>query len=213
VSHNGGLIPVPGRDIMVQGWYQGGVSVMDFTNADKPEELAYFDRGPNDAAPEGADVPVTQPAGGGRGGRGTIGGSWGAYYWNGYIYSSELDRGFDIMELQPSDQLSKNEIEAAKLVRFTEYNPQSQPKIVWPAAFPVVRSYLDQLVRWNGLAADRTTAIASAIDAAEQASGKARRDALNAAAKQVDKDVAGAKDPERVKALSAAIKDLAKATK
>jgi hypothetical protein len=213
VSHNGGLIPVPGRDIMVQGWYQGGVSVMDFTNADKPEELAYFDRGPIDAAPEGADVPVTQPAGGGRGGRGTIGGSWGAYYWNGYIYSSELDRGFDIMELQPSDQLSKNEIEAAKLVRFTEYNPQSQPKIVWPAAFPVVRSYLDQLVRWNGLAADRTTAIASAIDAAEQASGKARRDALNAAAKQVDKDVAGAKDPERVKALSAAIKDLAKATK
>ncbi len=87
------------------------------------------------------------------------------------IYSSELDRGFDILELQPSDQLSKNEIEAAKLVRFTEYNPQSQPKIEWPAAFPVVRSYLDQLVRWNGLAAERTTAIATALDAAEQQSG------------------------------------------
>jgi hypothetical protein len=214
VSHNGGLIPVPGRDIMVQGWYQGGVSVMDFTDADKPTELAYFDRGPIDPPP-GADVPAAAPAptAGGRGNRGTIGGSWGAYYWNGMIYSSELDRGFDILELQPSDQLSKNEIEAAKLVTFKQYNPQSQPKIVWPAAFPVVRSYLDQLVRMNGLASDRTTAIGSAIDAAEQQSGKARRDALNALAKQVDKDVSGAKDSERVKMLSSAIKDLAKATK
>ena len=212
VSHNGGLIPVPGRDVMVQGWYQGGVSVMDFSNADKPTELAYFDRGPIDPAP-GADVPAPSAQPGGRGNRGTIGGSWGAYYWNGYIYSSELDRGFDILELQPSDQLSKNEIEAAKLVKFVEYNPQSQPKIVWPAAFPVVRSYLDQLVRGNGLASDRTTAIASALDAAEKQSGSARRASLNALAKQVDKDVAGAKDPERVKMMSAAIKDLAKATK
>ena len=109
--------------------------------------------------------------------------------------------------------MSKNEIEAAKLVRFSEYNPQSQPKIEWPAAFPVVRSYLDQLVRWNGLAADRTTAIRSALDAAEKQTGKARRDALNAVAKQVDRDVAGAKDPDRVKAMSEAIKALAKATK
>jgi hypothetical protein len=211
VSHNGGLIPVPGRDIMVQGWYQGGISVMEFTDPDHPQELAFFDRGPIDP-PQGADVPVTQGAGGGRGARGTIGGSWGAYYWNGYIYSSELDRGFDILELQPSDQLSKNEIEAAKLVRFVQYNPQSQPKIEWPAAFPVVRSYLDQLVRGNGLATDRTTAIASALDAAEKQTGKARRDALNTLAKQVDKDVAGAKDGERVKAMSAAIKALAKAS-
>jgi hypothetical protein len=212
VSHNGGLIPVPGRDIMVQGWYQGGVSVMDFTNADKPEELAYFDRGAIDP-PQGADVPVTGASSTGRPGqRGTIGGSWGAYYWNGYIYSSELDRGFDIMELQPSDQLSKNEIEAAKLVKFDVYNPQSQPKIVWPAAFPVVRSYVDQLVRDHGLTADRTTAINASIDAAEKLSVKARRDALNTLAKQVDKDVSGAKDPERVKMLSSAIKDLAKAS-
>jgi hypothetical protein len=212
VSHNGGLIPVPGRDIMVQGWYQGGVSVMDFTNADKPEELAFFDRGPIDAPP-GVDVPLTpqQQAAGGRG-RGTIGGSWGAYYWNGYVYSSEMDRGFDILELEPSDQLSKNEIEAAKLVRFMEYNPQSQPKIEWPPAFVVVRSYLDQLVRKQGLAGERTAAISSALDAAEQVQGKGRRDALNALARQVDRDVAGAQDPERVKAMSAAIKSLAKAS-
>ena len=212
VSHNGGLIPVPGRDVMVQGWYQGGISVMDFTDPGNPKELAYFDRGAIEAPPQ-VDVPVTgqQPAGGR--GRNTIGGSWGAYYWNGYIYSSEMDRGFDILELEPSDQLSKNEIEAAKLMRFAEYNPQSQPKIDWPAAFPVVRSYLDQLVRWNGLATERTTAIAGALDAAEQLSGKARRDALNALAKQVDKDVKGAKDPDRVKMMSDAIKSLAKATK
>ena len=213
VSHNGGLIPVPGRDIMVQGWYQGGVSVMEFTDPDHPKELAFYDRGAIDPPP-GADVPVTPPPQGrGRGNRSTIGGSWGAYYWNGMIFSSEMDRGFDILELEPSDQLSKNEIEAAKLVRFAEYNPQSQPKIEWPAAFPVVRSYLDQLVRGNGLAADRTTAIASALDAAEQQSGKARRDALNALARQVDKDVAGAQDAERVKTMSAAIKALAKATR
>jgi hypothetical protein len=213
VSHNGGLIPVPGRDIMVQGWYQGGVSVMEFTDPDHPQELAYFDRGSIDAPP-GVDVPITPPAEGrGRGNRGTTGGSWGAYYWNGLIYSSELDRGFDILELEPSDQLSKNEIEAAKLVRLAEYNPQSQPRIEWPAAFPVVRSYLDQLVRGNGLAAERTIAIASALDAAEQQSGRTRRDALNALAKQVDRDVAGAKDPERVKSMSAAMKALAKATR
>ena len=211
VSHNGGLVPVPGRDIMVQGWYQGGVSVMEFTDPDHPKELAYFDRGSIDPPPD-VDVPVTQPAAGGRGSRGTIGGSWGAYYWNGMIFSSELDRGFDILELQPSDQLSKNEIEAAKLVRFAQYNPQSQPRIEWPAAFPVVRSYLDQLVRGQGLAADRTTAIASALDAAETRTGKERRNALNTLAKQVDKDVAGAKDPERVKTMSAAIRALAKAT-
>jgi hypothetical protein len=213
VSHNGGLIPVPGRDVMVQGWYQGGVSVMDFTDPANPKELAYFDRGAIDP-PREIDVPVAaQEQGRGGRGRSTIGGSWGAYYWNGYIYSSEIDRGFDIFELEPTDQLSKNEIEAAKLVRFTEYNPQSQPRIVWPPAFPVVRSYLDQLVRGNGLAAERTSAIASALDAAEQQSGRARRDALNALARQLDRDIKGAQDGARVKMMSDAIKALARATK
>ena len=210
VSHNGGLIPVPGRDIMVQGWYQGGVSVMEFTDPDHPKELAYFDRGSIDPWRE-VDAPL--PAGpDGRPRRGTIGGSWGAYWWNGLIYSSELDRGFDILELEPSDELSANEIAAAKLVRWSEYNPQSQPKIVWPAAFPVVRSYLDQLVRWNGLARERTSAIGAALDASEQQNGRPRRNALNALAARVDRDVAGAKDPQRVRAMSEAIRALAKAT-
>jgi LVIVD repeat len=207
VSHNGGLIPIPGRDIMVQGWYQGGVSVMDFTDPEHPKELAYFDRGaidppPADSAAAAAEVSRT---------RGTIGGSWGAYWWNGLIYSSELDRGFDVFELTPSDQISANEIAAAKLVRFAQYNPQSQPRIEWPAAFPVVRAYLDQLVRGNGLAQARTRAIAQALDDAEKQSGRQRRTRLETLAREVNRDAAAARDSERVKAMAAVIGGLAKA--
>jgi hypothetical protein len=210
VSHNGGLIPVPGRDLYVQGWYQGGVNVMDFTDPDKAFEIAYFDRGSIDP-PAGADIPVGAAAGQAAGARarGTPGGSWGAYYWNGHVYSSELDRGFDIYELTPSPQLSANEIAAAKLVTFTQYNPQSQPKMTWPAAFVVVRSYLDQLVRGNGLAADRTTAISVALDAAEQKTGAARAAALTALAKQVDADANGAQDAARVRTMAGEIRRLA----
>ncbi|HXB27754.1 MAG TPA: hypothetical protein VNV25_23700 [Gemmatimonadaceae bacterium] len=205
VSHNGGLIPVPGRDLYVQGWYQGGIDIMDFTDADHPFEIAYFDRGPIDAPSDTSKASERSHY--------TIGGSWGAYYWNGMIYSSELDRGFDVLELMPSPQLSANEIAAAKLVKLKEYNPQSQPKLVWPAAFVVVRSYLDQLVRNNGLAADRTTAVSTALDAAEKKSGSARAAALTALAKQVDGDASGAGDAERVHMMSGAIKQLAAASK
>lgn len=218
VSHNGGIIPVPGRDLYVQGWYQGGIDVMDFTDQDKAFEIAYFDRGAiNPPAlvdvPSAAAAAAAAEARGVRGGGNTIGGSWGAYYWNGYIYSSELDRGMDIYELMPSDQLSANELAAAKLVRFTEYNPQSQPKMTWPPAFVVVRSYLDQLVRGNGLAATRTTAISSALTAAEAKSGAARATALNALAVQVDADAKGAKDGARVTKMASEIRRLAAASK
>ena len=212
VSHNGGLIPVPGRDIMVQGWYQGGVSVMEFTDPDDPRELAYFDRGAIDPpAAASNDSAAAQPAGS-RASR-SIGGSWGAYWWNGLIYSSELDRGLDILELLPSDQLSANELAAAKLVRFEQYNPQAQPKITWPAAFAVVRSYLDQLVRSQGLAAERTTAIAKALDTAEAQTGAARRQTLEQLAAQVEKDAPRAGDRERVRAMGAAISELAATTR
>jgi hypothetical protein len=211
VSHNGSLIPVPGRDLMVQGWYQGGVDVMDFTDPDHPFEVAYFDRGPVDAPPVPGDT--TGGAGAVSRQRGSIGGSWGAYWYNGYIYSSELARGLDILELVPSDKLSANEIEAAKLVRMDEFNPQSQPKIVWPAAFPVVRSYLDQLVRNNGLAPARTTAIATSLAAAERRTGAQRATLLTALASQVRADAGGAKDAARVRAMAAAIDALAAASK
>jgi hypothetical protein len=204
VSHNGGLIPVPGRDLYVQGWYQGGVDVMDFTDPDHPTEIAYFDRGP-------IDPPGDTSNASGRASY-TVGGSWGAYYWNGMIYSSELDRGFDVLELTPSAQLSTNELAAAKLVRFKEYNPQSQPKLVWPPAFCVVRSYLDQLIRNDGLAVDRTTAVSAALTAAEQKTGAARAAALTALAKQVDGDASGAKDAARVRMMSGAVKQLAAAS-
>ncbi|MGZ8378283.1 MAG: hypothetical protein ACXW61_15065, partial [Gemmatirosa sp.] len=139
--------------------------------------------------------------------------SWGAYWYNGRIYSSEMARGLDILELTPSDQLSANEIAAAKLVMMAEFNPQSQPKIVWPAAFPVVRSYLDQLVRGQGLATARTTAIGSALDAAEKQSGAPRRSALTTLAAQVDRDANGAKDAARVRMMASAIRDLARASR
>ena len=195
VSHNGGLIPVPGRDIMVQGWYQGGVNVFDFTDPANPIEIAYFDRGPVD------------------GGNLVVGGSWGAYWYNGYIYSSELSRGLDVFELTPNEHLTQNEIDAAKLIWMQEYNPQAQPQLVWPAAFPVIRSYLDQLVRNNGLPAARTTAIAAAVDAAERATGTARRDQLNRLATEIDADVAASSDADRVRALAAAVRDLATASR
>jgi hypothetical protein len=205
VSHNGGLVPVPGRDIMVQGWYQGGVDMIDFTDPDHPFEMAYFDRGPVDAPPAPGDTTngaVSRS-------RGTIGGSWGAYYYNGLVYSSELARGLDVLELLPSDKISANELAAAKLVRLSELNPQSQPHIVWPAAFPVVRSYLDQLVRGNGLSAARTSAIDKALTAAERQSGAARGRALSSLAGQVEGDVKGASDGTRVKTMAAAIRALA----
>ncbi len=210
VSHNGGLIPVPGRDLYVQGWYQGGVDIMDFTDPDHAFEIAYYDRGSIDP-PKPVDVPSAATAGAAapRGNGNTIGGSWGAYYWNGLIFSSELDRGMDIYELTPSEHLSANEIAAAKLVTFNEYNPQSQPKMTWPPAFVVVRSYLDQLVRNNGLAAARTTAIADALNAAEMKTGVARSTALTALALQVDKDAAGARDGARVRTMAGEIRRLA----
>ena len=205
VSHNGSLIPVPGRDIMFQGWYQGGVDIIDFTDADKPVEIGYFDRGPVD--PPAADGAANSRT------RGTIGGSWGAYWYNGRIYSSEMARGFDVLELVPGPMLSANEIAAAKLVRWSEFNPQSQPKVTWPAAFVVVRSYLDQLVRNDGLAAARTTAIGGALDAAERQRGAARRAALTTLVEAVTRDAASAKDATKVTAMAGAIRELAGASR
>jgi len=190
VAHNGGLIPVPGRDIMVQGWYQGGVSVFDFTDPAHAKEIAYFDRGPIDAS------------------KLVIGGYWAGYYYNGYIYGSEIARGLDVFKLTPTADLTQNEIDAANLVRFDRLNPQSQPKLVWPAAFPVARAYVDQLVRDNGLPAARTTAIMTALKSAEQMSGAKRAAALKTLAGQLDHDAASATDATRVRALATVVKRL-----
>ena len=192
VAHNGSLIPVPGRDIMAQGWYQGGVSVFDFTDPAHPKEIAFFDRGPMDST------------------KLMLGGDWAAYWYNGHLYASEIDRGLDIFDLKPSDHLSKNEIDAAKLVHFDVFNPQNQPKFVWPASFVVARAYLDQLVRDNGISSARSGAIGRDLDRAEKLKGASQRNALNRLASQLDRDSRSAADPTRVEALAASVRDLAK---
>ncbi len=193
VAHNGMLIPVPGRDIMVQGWYQGGISIFDFTDPAHAKEIAYFDRGPIDAA------------------KMVIGGFWAGYYYNGYIYGSEIARGLDVFQLTPTADLTQNEIDAAKLVRVDQLNPQVQMKLVWPAAFPVARAYVDQLVRGNGLPAARTSAIASALKSAEQMSGTRRASALRTLAGELDRDAASATDAARVRALAGVVRGLGSA--
>jgi hypothetical protein len=192
VAHNGSLIPVPGRDVMAQGWYQGGVSIMDFTDPNHPVELAYFDRGPVDST------------------RMYIAGSWGAYWYNGYVYSSAIARGLDILELQPSDLLSQNEIDAARSVQLAEFNPQSQPKFTWPATFSLPRAYLDQLERGKGLAADQIAQARQGLDAAEKLSGAQRQQALTQLAGKLEPQAARASDAARARLMVQAIRDLAK---
>lgn len=149
VAHNGSLIPVPGRDIEVQAWYQGGVSVVDFTDADHPVEIAYFDRGPIDPK------------------KLVLAGHWSAYWYNGHIYASEIARGLDVFELSPNEFLTQNEIDAAKTVRVAELNVQNQQKIEWPAQLVVAKAYLDQLERSKALPADRIATVREAIESAE----------------------------------------------
>jgi hypothetical protein len=191
VAHNGSLIPVPGRDIMVQAWYQGGVSVFDWTDPAHPREIAFFDRGPADS---------TRLAGGG---------SWSAYWYNGYIYSSEIARGLDVLELTPSALLSANEIEAAKQVRLDYLNVQGQPQFVWSASFAVARAYLDQLARSNGLAAERLSAARNSLTLAEGQSGAARQGTLTQLAATLNADAATATDGAKVRLLATVVAQLA----
>ncbi|MFI5281206.1 MAG: LVIVD repeat-containing protein [Gemmatimonadales bacterium] len=191
VAHNGSLIPIPGRDVMVQAWYQGGISVFDWTDPAHPREIAFFDRGPVDS---------TKMVGAG---------SWSAYWYNGFIYSSEIARGLDVVELQPSGFISQNEIDAAKTVHLDFLNVQSQPKLIWPASFALARAYLDQLERSNGLAATKISSARTALQRAEAASGQRRRSALTQLASQLVRDGAGAGDGAKVQTLAAAVRALA----
>jgi hypothetical protein len=149
VAHNGSLVPIPGRDIEVQAWYQGGISIMDFTDVEHPVEIAYFDRGPID--------PKML----------VLGGDWSAYWYNGHIYASEIARGLDVFELTPTKFLTQNEIDAAKAVHLAEFNVQNQEKIVWPRQLVVAKAYLDQLERSQALATDQIANVRQSIQAAE----------------------------------------------
>jgi hypothetical protein len=188
VAHNGSLIPIPGRDVMVQSWYQGGVSIFDFTDAANPVEIAFHDRGPVDAERMGS------------------GGTWSAYWYNGVIVSSEMARGLDIFELTPSGWISQNEIDAAKTVRLDYFNAQGQPRFVWPASFALARAYLDQLERSGGLDAARIATLRAELAGAENGSGRA---ALTRLSGSLDADAAASSDAARVRMLASALRDLA----
>jgi hypothetical protein len=178
VAHNGSLVPVPGRDIEVQAWYQGGISVMDFTDASNPIEIAYFDRGPID--------PKLL----------VLGGEWSAYWYNGNIYGSEIARGLDVFELTPTKFLTQNEIDAAKTVHVASLNVQNQQKIEWPAKLVVAKAYVDQLERSQALPADRIAAVRKAIASAESSHmGQGEVQKLNGLAPSLEKSATTAKNP------------------
>jgi len=178
VAHNGSLIPVPGRDIEVQAWYQGGVSVMDFTDAAHPFEIAYFDRGPIDSKML------------------VLGGEWSAYWYNGDIYGSEIARGLDIFELTPTKFLTQNEIDAAKTVRVGELNVQDQQKIEWPAQLVVAKAYVDQLERSQALPAERIAALRAGIrDAENSHMSKSKVAKLSGMAPSLEKNAAMSTSP------------------
>lgn len=189
VAHNGSLIPVPGRDIEVQSWYQGGISIVDFTDIAHPVEIGYFDRGP---------VNGTRHA---------MAGQWSTYWYNGYIYGSEIARGVDVLKLIPSKYLTQNEIDAANLVQVNELNVQNQQKFVWPTNYTVARAYLDQLARGNSLTPQKLEALKSEIAKAEVSHAKDKK--LKSMAASLDKEAAMAKTPadaERMHALAGIMK-------
>ncbi len=183
VAHNGSLIPIPGRDVMVQGWYQGGISIFDWTDPRNPVEIAYHDRGPVDST------------------RMRFAGSWSVYWYNGVIVNSEVARGLDIFELVPSASLSQNEIDAAKSITLDYMNSQGQPKFEWPATFALARAYVDQLERSNGLSAARIASVRQELASAERASGNARRATLTNLAIALNGEGGGSRDPAKVRML------------
>ena len=188
VAHNGSLIPIPGRDIMVQAWYQGGISVFDWTDAARPKEIASFDRGPVDST------------------RMEMGGSWSVYWYNGNIVSSEIARGMDVAQLVPSEFISQNEIDAANTVKWDYLNAQGQPKISWPPSFALAKAYTDQLERKGCVAPAKIGDIRAQIANAEKANGAAR----NAALAKLVTDVEGSRscDAAKVDLLKKSLQDL-----
>jgi hypothetical protein len=193
VAHNGSLIPIPGRDVMVQSFYQGGITVFDWTDAAHPVEIAFFDRGPNDSR---------EPVGGG---------FWSSYWYNGLIVGSEEKRGLDVFELKPSGFISQNELDAAKSAKLEFLNVQDQPHYTWPATFSLARAYLDQLERNKGLASGKISETRAALSSAEKMSGAARADALTKLSTSLHTDARSAGDQPKAHTLASAVGDLAKA--
>jgi uncharacterized protein (DUF305 family) len=197
VAHNGSAVPVPGRDIFVQAWYQGGVSVIDFTDSANPVEIAFFDRGPIDE-----DTMI-------------LGGYWSTYWYDGRIYGTEIVRGLDVLELLPSEHLTANEIAAAALAdQGDTFNPQQQFPVSWPDHPVVGLAYVDQLVRADALPPGTATALSYALGRANERREAGNRDAalaseLNALAQSMPTPEAGSANAARAQALLGVIENVA----
>ncbi|HMD37097.1 MAG TPA: hypothetical protein VKH42_19115 [Vicinamibacterales bacterium] len=177
---------------MVQSWYQGGLSVFDWTDIDHPKEIAFFDRGPVDAT------------------RMAMGGTWSAYWYNGIIISSEIARGMDIYELVPSGLITENELAAAKTVKMPYWNTQDQMKYTWAPSFVLAKAYVDQIERSKGLSSDVIASTKTTLANAEKASGGTRRTALTTLASQLNTAASSSSDQKKVKMLALTVTDLAK---
>jgi hypothetical protein len=194
VAHNGSLIPVPGRDIMVQSWYQGGINIFDFTDPANPIEMAFHDRGPI------SDERIE------------TGGSWSIYWYNGVLVNSEIARGLDIFELIASDFLTENEIAASQTVKLEYFNPQGQPKFVWPATFELVKAYADQLERGNELDRESLQMIRRGIAQAERSHGTDKTRILNELAAEVESRSGNSGNGSKVNKVAQTLRELAAAS-
>ena len=200
VAHNGSIVPVPGRDIFAQAWYQGGISVIDFTDSSNPIEIAYFDRGPIME-----EELIT-------------GGYWSVYYYEGAIYGTEITRGLDILKLIPSEYLSENEIAAAELAypligSHRLFNPQQQVPMTWPARPVVARAYIDQLLKDKVLEEDTAQSIIERLDLVDVAMEKGGNNRLarqiNRLELSVDVLKVNAMTQHRLEKLNATLKEIA----
>src|SRR5690606_12590457 len=191
VAHNGSIIPVPGRDIMVQAWYQGGLSILAFTDPAHAYAIAYFDRGP---------LSETELH---------TGGYWSTYWYNGAIYGAEISRGIDVFRLTPSEHLSEAEIAAAELALLDEFNAQMQPRYNWPAELPVAQAYLEQLVRDGRILDERASQVESVLG------GSAPAARLNEVASSLEADVQAIRtarlggDADKIAALAQVLRGMA----
>ncbi|MEX0722282.1 MAG: hypothetical protein WD053_00310 [Gracilimonas sp.] len=188
VAHNGSLIPVPGREIMVQSWYQGGISVFDWTDPANPVEIAFHDRGPTDPNRMGS------------------GGSWSVYWYNGMIINSEIARGLDIFELEASPYITQNEIDAANTVKFDYLNAQGQPMFEWPTTYALAKAYVDQLDRDNGLNDDHINSLRAGLAQAERTGNTS---ALTNLAGEIENRASSSSHTEKVQDLAKVMRDLA----
>lgn len=188
VAHNGSIVPIPGRDILVQAWYQGGISLVDFTDAAHPFEVGYFDRGPIDKEKR------------------ALGGQWSAYWYNGYIYGSEIARGVDVLRLVPNKYLTQNEIDASNQVHYDELNVQNQPKAVWPSNLIVARAYVDQLARGTSLSSKHLDALRTAIGRPGETGNPGKFKGLAAELEKAAPSAKSPADTDRMTALAAILK-------